>query len=212
MSFELKGRGKLFDINNMEIPKGEIIGLVGENGCGKSTFLRCLCGMERKCRPVLHTDGKGLKRRDLIKQVYMVMQDVEHQLFTESVLDEVMISQGSEDKEAARKILEKLDLKEYEDVHPLALSGGQKQRVAVASALASEREIILFDEPTSGLDYFHMLQVADILKELKNAGKTVIIVTHDEELIANACTGLIRFGDTKCYETEGAFAGKEKYA
>ena len=87
----------------------------------------------------------------------MVMQDVNHQLFTDSVLEEVMISQESGDKEEAFKILESLDPAEYADKHPLALSGGQKQRVAVASAVASGRTIILFDEPTSGLDYFHIL-------------------------------------------------------
>ena len=72
-----------------------------------------------------------------------------------------------------------MELKEYADKHPLSLSGGQKQRVAVASAIASGRNIILFDEPTSGLDYSHMLQVSELLKKLRDKGKTVIIVTHD---------------------------------
>ncbi len=99
-----------------------------------------------------------------------------------------MISQDEQNKEEALKILESLDLLEFADRHPLALSGGQKQRVAVASAVASGRKIILFDEPTSGLDYYHMLQVSDILKELKQNGRTVLIVTHDVELIKNACT------------------------
>ncbi len=119
--------------------------------------------------------------------------DVNHQLFTDSVLEEVMISQESEDKEEALKILESLDLAEYADKHPLALSVGQKQRVAVASAVASGRDIILFDEPTSGLDYFHMIQVSEILKSIQKTGKTVIIVTRDVELIKNACTSVIRF-------------------
>ena len=123
----------------------------------------------------------------------MVMQDVNHQLFTDSVLEEVMISQEKEDKEEALKILDSLDLLEYADKHPLALSGGQKQRVAVASAIAAGRNIILFDEPTSGLDYDHMLQVSELLRQLKEKGKTVVIVTHDVELIKNACTYMIKF-------------------
>ena len=81
----------------------------------------------------------------------------------------------------------------YKDEQPLSLSGGQKQRVAVASAIASGRNIILFDEPTSGLDYSHMLQVSELLKKLRDKGKTVIIVTHDIELIKNACTVVIPF-------------------
>ena len=99
----------------------------------------------------------------------------------------------TDDRDEALEILESLDLKEYADKHPLSLSGGQKQRVAVASAIASGRNIILFDEPTSGLDYSHMLQVSELLKKLRDKGKTVIIVTHDIELIKNACTVVIPF-------------------
>jgi energy-coupling factor transport system ATP-binding protein len=108
-----------------------------------------------------------------------------------------MISQETEDRAEALDILETLDLKEYADKHPLALSGGQKQRVAVASAIASGRRIILFDEPTSGLDYKHMLQVSDILKKMQEKGLTVIIVTHDIELIKTACTYVIPFSDIR---------------
>ncbi len=192
MYFCHKRQNVLFDISEMNIPMGETIALVGENGCGKSTFLRCFCGMEKVCKARLRINNEIWKRKERLKNVYMVMQDVNHQLFTESVLDEVMISQEKEDKNTAMAILRQLDLEELAEKHPLALSGGQKQRVAVASALASEREIILFDEPTSGLDHFHMLQVAEILKKLREAGKTVMIVTHDAELIKCACTGIIR--------------------
>ena len=97
-----------------------------------------------------------------MKLCYMVMQDVNHQLFTESVLDEILLSMRTEDKQRAREILQEMDLLPYEDCHPMGLSGGQKQRVAVASAIASERPLILFDEPTSGLDLFHMRQVANV--------------------------------------------------
>jgi len=188
MKYSYKGEKPVFDIPEMKIPKGEIIAIVGENGAGKSTFLRCLCGMERRCRAKLDIDSETLNNRKRRQSIYMVMQDVNHQLFTDSVLEEVLISQDKEDKEEALRILDSLDLKEFADRHPLSLSGGQKQRVAVASAIASGRDIILFDEPTSGLDYYHMLQVSDILKSLKEKGRTVIIVTHDTELIERACT------------------------
>ena len=69
----------------------------------------------------------------------------------------------------------------------MALSGGQKQRVAIASALASDAQILLFDEPTSGLDYSHMEKVAELLQQLANAGATVIVSTHDPELISECC-------------------------
>jgi energy-coupling factor transport system ATP-binding protein len=177
----------------MQIPLGKITAITGNNGDGKTTLLNCLCGLGRRSTGSLLYKGKSYKRQQRQKLIFLVMQDVNHQLFTDSVLEEVMISQESEDKEEALKILESLDLAEYADKHPLALSGGQKQRVAVASAVASGRDIILFDEPTSGLDYFHMIQVSEILKSLQKTGKTVIIVTHDVELIKNACTSVIRF-------------------
>ena len=121
----------------------------------------------------------------------MVMQDVNHQLFTETVLDEVLISMRNPDEDKAKTILKNLDLLRFQDQHPLSLSGGQKQRVAIASALASEREIILFDEPSSGLDLRHMILVSKTLKTLKNMGKTIVIITHDVELIREVCDNVI---------------------
>jgi energy-coupling factor transport system ATP-binding protein len=197
MKFSYKSGDSVFDIPRMDIPKGEIVAIVGENGAGKSTFLRCLCGMEKRCKATLRVGNEVWKNKARRHGIYMVMQDVNHQLFTDSVLEEVMISQETEDKEEALKILKELDLLEYADKHPLALSGGQKQRVAVASAVASGRDIILFDEPTSGLDYNHMLQVSEMLKTLKQSGKTILIVTHDIELIKNACTYMIPFKTIK---------------
>ncbi|MCR5768304.1 MAG: ABC transporter ATP-binding protein [Lachnospiraceae bacterium] len=193
MKYSYKGEEPVFDIPQMEIPVGETVAITGANGAGKSTFLRCLCGMERSCKATLTVGNEIWKNKKRRQKIYMVMQDVNHQLFTDSVLEEVMISQESENEEEALGILESLDLKEFADKHPLALSGGQKQRVAVASAIAAGRNIILFDEPTSGLDHEHMLQVSKLLKQLREKGKTVIIVTHDVELIKNACTYIIPF-------------------
>ncbi len=193
MRYSYRGEKPIFDIPRMEIPSGEIVAIVGTNGAGKSTFLRCLCGMEWRCKAKLKVGKEIWNNKMRRRNIYMVMQDVNHQLFTDSVLEEVMISQETPNKDEALKILETLDLSEYADNHPLALSGGQKQRVAVASAVASGRNIILFDEPTSGLDYHHMLQVSELLTKLQQKGKTVLIVTHDIELIKKACTRVVPF-------------------
>ena len=175
------------NIPQMQIPVGKITAITGNNGDGKTTLLNCLCGLGRRSKGNLLYQGKTYNRRQRQKLIFLVMQDVNHQLFTESVLDEVLISQAEENEEEACRILATLDLEAFTDRHPQSLSGGQKQRVAVASAIASGRDIMLFDEPTSGLDYTHMLQIGEILRSLKDQGKTVIVVTHDRELIKECC-------------------------
>ena len=175
------------DIPQMQIPVGKITAITGNNGDGKTTLLNCLCGLGRRSKGTLLYKGKTYNRSQRQKLIYLVMQDVNHQLFTESVLDEVLISQAEENEEEARRILASLDLAAFADRHPQSLSGGQKQRVAVASAIASGRDILLFDEPTSGLDYTHMLQIGQILRSLRQMGKTLIVVTHDRELIKECC-------------------------
>lgn len=81
------------------------------------------------------------------------------------------------------------------DRHPMSLSGGQKQRVAIASAIASKRSILFFDEPTSGLDYKHMKEVANVLRQVRDTGITVYVITHDLELILDCCTDIVHFED-----------------
>ena len=188
-NFRYKYRNGLLALNipHMEIPVGKITAITGNNGEGKTTFLNCLCGLGKRSKGIIEFKGKTYKRHARQKNIFLVMQDVNHQLFTESVLDEVIISQKEENEEEAHHILKNLDLDDFADRHPQSLSGGQKQRLAVACAIASGREILLFDEPTSGLDYTHMLQIGQILRNLKELGKTVIVVTHDRELIKECC-------------------------
>ena len=175
------------DMGSFSLPKGQIIAVIGQNGAGKSTFARCLCGLNKRFDGTVRMGGRTYRKKQCLKQAYMVMQDVNHQLFTESVLDEVLLSMEDENAGKAEAILESLNLLALKESHPMSLSGGQKQRVAIASAIASEREIIVFDEPTSGLDLKHMEQVASNLRQLKAVGKTLVIISHDLELIMRTC-------------------------
>ena len=125
------------------------------------------------------------------------MQDVNHQLFTESVLDEVLLSMNDENEEIAEDILDNLNLLHLKDAHPMALSGGEKQRVAIASAIASKKNILIFDEPTSGLDLKHMREVSQNLINLQKIGITSFIVTHDLELILECCSHVIHLENGK---------------
>jgi energy-coupling factor transport system ATP-binding protein len=174
-------------VSKLKFPRGKVIGVVGKNGTGKSTFLRCVCGLEKDCGGTIEIDGQVYKGNSRIGLSYMVMQDVNHQLFTDSVEAEVLLSMKDKDEKRCREILEELGLFTYKDTHPMALSGGQKQRVAIASAIAAGAQLFLFDEPTSGLDYDHMMKVGRLLKELADSGKTVLVSTHDPELIEQCC-------------------------
>ena len=190
-------------VDSLEIPKGSIVGVVGNNGAGKTTFSRCLCGLEKKAVGSVKIAGEDCSPKQRRRRCYLVMQDVNHQLFTESVIEEVLVgmracgvgADEAERIERARAILESLDLLQFADVHPLALSGGQKQRVAIAGAIASEREIMVFDEPTSGLDLRHMLETAENLRGLSARGVTSLIVTHDPELINECCDWVVSLSD-----------------
>lgn len=178
---------RTLSIPGLSLPKASVIALTGKNGAAKSTFLRCLCGLEKRCKVKLKIGDEEYSRKKLLKKCYLVMQDVNHQLFTDSVAAEVCLSMKDENTEKCDKILDSLGLLEFKDKHPMALSGGQKQRVAIASALAADAELLLFDEPTSGLNYAYMKAVAKLLKQLSSDGKTVIVSTHDPELIALCC-------------------------
>ena len=178
-------------IDECMLPQNGVIAVIGKNGAGKSTFSRCLCGLERGQSGELVIEGRVLKKRQLRKECYMVLQDANHQLFTESVLEEVLISMKEASEEKALAILGSLDLRQFADRHPMALSGGQKQRLAIACAVASDRSISVLDEPTSGLDYRHMREVADVITDLQKRGKTVLVVTHDPELISYCCTHIL---------------------
>ena len=200
--FAYKNEPETLHIMDCEIPTNRIVGIIGNNGAGKSTFSRCFCGLEKRCGEIVW-NGRKYRPKDRLSTCYMVMQEVNHQLFTESVLDEVLISMEEENQERAEEILNRLDLLAFKDRHPMSLSGGQKQRVAIASAIASKRSILFFDEPTSGLDYRHMKEVANVLRQVRDAGNTVYVITHDLELILDCCTDIIHLEDGSIIDQYG---------
>ena len=191
LKFSYQKKFPILDIPELSLPKGKITALLGHNGAGKSTLAQLVCGLR----------GSWSQKRAARKLgTYLIMQDVNHQLFTESVLDEVLLGMHPKDETAAFEILESLNLKNYAEKHPMALSGGQKQRVAIASGVSSNRNLIVFDEPTSGLDYRQMLAVSATLKALANRGKTLFVITHDPELVLNCCHHVIRMDHGRIVE------------
>lgn len=193
------GKNRALDIESLSLPRSGIIAVIGHNGAGKSTLSKCLCGLEKKSAGKVCLDGIPCGRRAMLKKCCFVMQDVNHQLFCESVDDEVRLGMEEENEADVFNILSQLDLLQYTERHPVSLSGGQKQRVAIASALLSNKEILVLDEPTSGLDYRHMKETAALINKLREK-RTVLIVTHDPELILCCCTHVLQMENGKVSE------------
>ena len=190
------GKQNAINIPKLDIPKGAVIAVVGHNGAGKSTFTKCLCGLQKRFKGTVNIDGKAYRSKDMRRLSYMVMQDVNHQLFAETVLEEVMLGADDSEEQKALEILEKLSITAYKDRHPMSLSGGQKQRVAIAAALMAGKKLLVFDEPTSGLDFRSMECTAELLRSL-DMDITTLIVTHDMELIDRCCSHILHIEDGK---------------
>lgn len=181
---------------SFHVRKGEIAAVTGPNGAGKSTLSRILTGLKRPDTGQIFWDGKKMKPSDLRKLAFLVMQDVNAQLFAESVEEEVLLDleDSEEGREKARDCLQTAQLLPFWDRHPMTLSGGQKQRLAVADAMVADRPFVIFDEPTSGLDYDHMMGFAGILKKMAEKGCAILVITHDTELIRECKAREIRLG------------------
>lgn len=177
---------------NLSFKAGEITAILGPNGTGKSTLAATLTGLERPLKGSILWEGKKIGRKELIKRSFLVMQDTNYQLFTESVEEEVLLGAAFPDKK--EEVLGKLGLRNLLDRHPMSLSEGQKQRVAIAAALLSGKKIIIFDEPTSGLDQKNMENFGQLLNQLKDDEIILLVITHDEELVAEWCDRVIELG------------------
>lgn len=191
---------EIINIPRLNVDKNAVIAIIGNNGSGKTTFARCLSGLEKSCKGVLVSEKNEYNQKKRLKNSYLVMQDVNNQLFTETVFDEVLLSTKNEDVEKTEAILKKFNILKLKDAHPISLSGGQKQIVAIGSAAASDKNIIIFDEPTSGLDLKNMKIVSKAIKELQFMNKTVFLISHDIELILECCNSVIELNNGKVVE------------
>ncbi len=188
---------KALDDVSMKIADGEFIGLIGHTGSGKSTFVQHLNGLMKATSGQILYNGEDIydKSYDRVKLRYhvgLVFQYPEHQLFEESVFKDVCFgpkNMGLSEKEAelkAYEALKKVKLPdEYFYVSPFDLSGGQKRRVAIAGVLAMQPDVLILDEPTAGLDPTGRDEILELIKELHEGGKTIILVSHSMDDVAN---------------------------
>lgn len=178
-------------IPELSLASGRITAIIGTNGAGKSTFVSWLCGLMKKSKGSFLLDGKIQRTKDRVQKSYLVMQEVNHQLFSDSVREEIVLGNSHSTEDSLKEIMALLDISELAECHPMTLSGGQKQRVIIASAMFCGKKILCFDEPTSGLDFSHMMQTCELLKKLQNDDTFLFIITHDYELIASVCDSVV---------------------
>ena len=186
------GKDVLYNVY-LKIQDGEFVAVMGENGAGKTTLVRHLNGLLKPTAGRVLVDSVDTKKSSvasLARIVGLVFQNPDHQLFCETVKDEVAFSLknfGYPEEIVERRvrgILETLDLTSYIDSSPFMLSGGERKRVALASVLVWNPKHIVLDEPTIGQDYQQKDRLRNFILQLNTQGKTVIVVTHDVEFIA----------------------------
>ena len=189
---------------NLEIEKGEFVGIIGHTGSGKSTLIQHFNGLEKATSGTVYfngedIDGKNFDRKNLRSKVGLVFQYPEHQLFEVDVLTDVCFgpkNQGLSKEECEKRAVEALELvgfpKELYKQSPFELSGGQKRRAAIAGVIAMKPEVLVLDEPTAGLDPKGRDEILDQIEELHNkTGMTVIIVSHSMEDMARYVNRLV---------------------
>ncbi len=200
-----KGIEALQDVS-LKINKGDFIGIIGENGAGKSTLVKHFVGLLRPTKGDIHVFGKSIREyatSSLARRIGLVMQNPDHQLFKSSVIDEIKVGPlrfgltGAELEERVNEAMSDIGIVELADRHPLSLSWGDRQKVALASILALKPEVVIFDEPTTGQDLEGRVIFLELAKKLNQIGYTIIVITHDMELITNYTKRCVVMGNGK---------------
>lgn len=188
ISFHYRKSKQGFSKFSFDLKRGTITAITGQNGCGKTTLCKIICGLLSPDEGAIYKEGKRMRKSKLCRESYFVMQDADYQLFTESVGNELVLGHPITDeiRKRAYEAMELFHLTDLKERHPASLSGGEKQRVTLAAAWCSDAKIIVLDEPTSGLDAYHAYQVAQYMCRLALKGKVVLVITHDPLLIAMA--------------------------
>ena len=186
----------IFEDISLSVPEGSVTAITGQNGAGKTTLAQILCGLARQTRGHILIDGKKARAAVRRREIYYCGNDTSTQFFTASVAEELLLNTEltEENKDRARHLLKEFGLYEYRAAHPSALSGGQKQRLAIACAIFSGRRILILDEPTSGLDGQNMRLIAERLRSEARNGRTILVITHDRELIESCCDNVVEVG------------------
>lgn len=209
---------------NLQIREGEFLAIVGQNGSGKTTLAKHLNGLLKPTRGEVLFHGRPLgeiRRTEMARHVGYVFQNPDHQIFSNTVREEVGFSlrmAGMDPKAVEERVAEALavvGLSGYEEEVPFTLTKGERQRVAVASVLAAQPQVIILDEPTTGLDYRHQRSMMEMLRDLHRRGHTVIIITHSMWVAAEYAERVVVMKDGQILldaPTRAAFAQEQVLA
>ena len=207
VSFQYPGTDqKALDGVSISVGKGEFVGIVGQNGAGKTTLVKHIVGLLRPTAGQVIVGRKDIANEsveDMARTVGLVLQNPDAQLFAMTVAEEVAFGPtnlGLSEEEVAERVdraLAATGLEEFREVYPFNLSFGDRRKLSVAAVVSMEPEVLIFDEPTTGQDFKGRRDLADIAKRLNEMGRTVLMVTHDMDLIAEYTQRLIVMGDGK---------------
>ncbi len=189
---------------NLEIYEGEVLSIIGSNGAGKTTLIKHMNGLLKPTVGDVFVDGINTKEAtiaELSKTVGIVFQNPDYQLFASSVYEEVsfVLKNLGYSKEKIKERVEQMlvffSLSNYSNTSPLLLSGGEKKRVTLASVLVYDPKVLVLDEPTIGLDFVQKNNLKSVIKEVKKKGKTVVLVTHDLDFVAEISDRVLVMGE-----------------
>ena len=175
---------------NLNIYRGEFVGIMGKNGAGKTTLIRTLNGLIRPTQGNIYINNNNIYNATiatLSKTVGLIFQNASHQLFANTVEDEIKFSLKSfnlnkeESQKKINEILSQFDLEKYRNRSPLNLSGGESKKLAIASIFCRDPDILVFDEPTLGQDAKEIDFFLKLIKKERENNKTVIVITHNVE-------------------------------
>jgi energy-coupling factor transport system ATP-binding protein len=179
---------------NLDIHRGELVAIIGQNGSGKTTLVKHFNGLLKPTRgsvKVLGKETKSMTVAELSRSVGYAFQNPDHQIFTESVTEEVAYGPRNlglsekEVKETVDETLTFMGLDKFRSEHPLYLGKGERKLLTLCSVLAMKPDVLVLDEPTTGQDFASALKVSDAVRRINGEGKTVILVTHDMRLVAD---------------------------
>ncbi|WP_144794527.1 ABC transporter ATP-binding protein [Microbacterium paludicola] len=205
-----RGRTEILHGIDLDVPAGSLTAIVGANGAGKTTLIQSLAGVVPPPRGQVTVDGVDPGRaspRDLAARIGFVFQNPEHQFIAHTVFDELahgLRLRGTADAEIRERVydmLARFGLTDKADTHPFLLSGGEKRRLSVGTALISHPGVLALDEPTFGQDRARAAELLRLLADVRAEGTTILLVTHDLQLVADHTTHTVVLADGRVHAT-----------